>query len=94
MLQLRRSLLGITFALVAGLSGCTVSKPVVLEQDSEREAYVLQCVYAAVAPSCKQKADELCPLGWTYNSTIAEPDYSPTAKADPTAIIWPIACNG
>ena len=94
MLQLRGFQAGILVALIAGLSGCSVSKPVVLEQDSEGEMYVLQCVYATVEPACRQKAEELCPLGWTYDPTLAGPDYRPPAKEDATAIIWPIACNG
>ena len=79
----------VLFALVVGLPGCTGPELVVVDHDSDRGAYVLQCTYAVIEPSCRQKADEVCPQGWTYNSATAETDYRSTSRQ----AVWRIVCD-
>ena len=93
MFEIRSSRQLVLFALAVGLSGCTGPELVVADHDSERGEYVLQCTYAVIEPSCRQKAEEVCPQGWTYSSTITDTDHRATSRQDRTAIVQRIVCD-
>ena len=93
MLAIGRPGRSILLALVLGLSACTGPQSVVVEQGSEPEIYVLQCTYAAIEPSCRQEADELCPQGWTHNPPITDPEYRAVSAEQSKELTWRILCN-